>query len=115
MTAEPPSRGEVWLVDLNPTRGHEQAGVRPALVVSVDLFNHGPAGLAVVLPVTSRAKGVPLHVPVDPPEAGLKMRSFIKTEDIRSVSLERLTRRMGQVTTATMAQVEDRLRILLGL
>jgi mRNA interferase MazF len=115
MTAEPPSRGEVWPVDLNPTRGHEQAGVRPALVVSVDLFNDGPAGLAVVLPVTSRAKGVPLHVPVNPPEAGLKMRSFIKTEDIRSVSLERLTRRMGQVTTATMAQVEDRLRILLGL
>jgi len=46
-----PSRGEVWLVDLNPARGHEQAGIRPGLVVSVDPFNHGPAGLVVLLPV----------------------------------------------------------------
>ena len=56
MTTQLPSRGEIWMVDLNPTRGHEQAGVRPALVVSVDTFNHGPAGLAVVLPVTSRLR-----------------------------------------------------------
>jgi len=42
-----PARGEIWLVDLNPTRGHEQAGKRPALVVSVDLFNFGPAELVV--------------------------------------------------------------------
>jgi mRNA interferase MazF len=115
MTTKLPSRGEIWTVDLNPTRGHEQAGVRPALVVSVDTFNHGPAGLAVVVPVTSRAKGIPLHISVDPPEAGLTMRSFIKTEDVRSAAVERLTRRLGQVTDATMAQVEDRLRILLDL
>ena len=55
MTTQLPSRGEIWMVDLNSARGHEQAGVRPALVVSVDTFNHGPAGLAVVLPVTSGA------------------------------------------------------------
>lgn len=115
MSAQPPSRGEIWMVDLNPTRGHEQAGVRPALVVSVDRFNHGLAGLAVVLPVTSRHKGISLHVPVDPPEACLTMKSFIKTEDVRSVAMERLTRRLGQVTDATMVQVEDRLRILLDL
>ena len=48
-----PARGEVWLADLNPVRGHEQAGRRPVLVVSEDLFNQGPAGLAVVLPLTS--------------------------------------------------------------
>ena len=115
MTTQLPSRGEIWLVDLNPTRGHEQSGVRPALVVSVDTFNQGPAGLAVVLPVTSRGKGIALHVSVDPPEAGLTMRSFIKAEDVRSVAVERLTRRLGQVSRATMDQVEDRLRILLGL
>jgi mRNA interferase MazF len=115
MTTKFPSRGEIWMVDLNPTRGHEQAGVRPALVVSVNTFNHGPAGLAVVLPVTSRQKGISLHVPADPPEAGLRMKSFIKTEDIRSVAVERLTHRIGEVTGATMADVEDRLRILLDL
>jgi mRNA interferase MazF len=115
MTRQLPSRGEIWMVDLNPTRGHEQAGVRPALVASVDTFNHGPAGLAVVLPVTSREKGIPLHVPVDAPEGGLTMRSFVKTEDVRSVAIERLTRRLGKVADATMARVVDRLRILLDL
>ena len=63
-----PSRGEVWLVDLNPTRGHEQAGLRPGLVVSTDAFNHGPAELVVILPLTTRARGIPLHVAVNPPE-----------------------------------------------
>jgi len=109
------SRGEVWLVDLDPTRGREQAGKCPALVVSVDPFNHGPAGLVVLLPVTSKAKGIPFHVPVHPPEGGLKTTSFIKCEDIRSVAKERLTRRLGTVTDVTLAAIDDRLRILLAL
>ncbi len=110
-----PSRAEVWLVDLNPTRGHEQAGRRPGLVVSVDRFNNGPAGLVVVLPITTKAKAIPFHVSIDPPEAGLKARSFIKCEDVRSVAKERLARRLGAVSAATMAAVEDRLRSLLAL
>ena len=110
-----PSRGEVWLVDLDPTRGHEQAGLRPALVVSDDVFNHGPAGLAVVLPLTTRARGVPLHVAVDPPEGGLRERSFVKCEDVRSLAKERLSQRWGFVSRQTMTRVEDRLRILLQL
>lgn len=61
-----PSRGEVWLVDLNPTRGHEPTGMRPALVLSVDPFNHGPAELVVLLPLTSIAKGIPFHVEINP-------------------------------------------------
>lgn len=62
-----PSRGEVWMVDLDPTKGHEQAGRRPGLVVSVDLFNHGPADLVVLVPITSKAKGIPFHVEVNQP------------------------------------------------
>lgn len=110
-----PSRGEVWLVDFNPTRGHEQAGIRPGLVVSVDPFNHGPAGLVVLLPLTSIAKGIPFHVGINPPEGGVKLKSFIKCEDIRAVAKERLSQRWGKVSTSTLAAVEDRLRILLGL
>ena len=89
--------------------------MRPGLVVSVDPFNHGPAGLVVLLPLTSVAKGIPFHVAVDAPEAGLKARSFIKCEDIRSVAKERLSGRLGKVSATTMTAVEDRLRILLGL
>ncbi len=110
-----PSRGEVWFVNLDPTKGREQAGRRPALILSVDPFNHGPADLIVVLPITSKAKGIPFHVSVRPPEGGVKQESFIKCEDVRSISKERLLQRLGAVTLKTMAQVEDRVKILLGL
>jgi mRNA interferase MazF len=109
------SRGEVWLVDLNPTRGHEQAGTRPALVVSADEFNHGPAGLVILVPMTTTERGIPLHVRVDPPEGGLSRRSFIKCEDVRSVSEQRLVRHLGVVSPDTLALVADRLRIVLEL
>ena len=110
-----PARGEIWLLNLNPTKGREQAGSRPALVISVDLFNRGPADLVVVLPVTSVAKGIPFHVPVSPPEGGVRQPSFIKCEDVRSVSRSRLRERWGIVGARTMTAVEDRLRILMGL
>ncbi len=110
-----PSRGEVWSVTLDPTRGHEQAGTRPALVVSADGFNHGPAGLVVVIPMTTREKGIPFHVRVAPPEGGLKAVSHIKCEEVRSVSKERLARRLGSVSARTIVAVEFRLRVLLAL
>ena len=110
-----PSRGEIWFLNLDPTQGREQAGSRPALVISVDAFNHGLADLVVVLPVTSVAKGIPFHVAVSPPEGGVRQPSFIKCEDIRSVSRSRMRERWGTVKPQTMAAVEDRLRILMGL
>ena len=110
-----PARGEVWLVDLNPTRGHEQAGVRPCVVVSVDSFNSGPAGLLVVLPMTTTARGIPLHVSVIPPDGGVRRPSFVKCEDVRSVSSDRLIERWGTLANETMASVSDRLRVLLDL
>ena len=110
-----PSRGEVWLVNLDPTKGREQAGSRPALIVSVDRFNHGAAELVIACPITSRAKGIPTHVQVDSPEGGLSLQSFIKCEDVRSISKSRLLSRFGAVSSETMRKVEERLAILLGL
>jgi mRNA interferase MazF len=110
-----PARGEVWEVNLNPTIGREQAGRRPALVVSVNALNSGPRGLVVVLPVTGTARGLPSHVPVAPPEGGLTKPSVIMTEQVRAVSKDRLGRRLGSVAPATVAQVEQILRIVLGL
>ena len=115
MSPVQPSRGEVWTVTLDPARGREQAGKRPALVLSVDPFNHGPADLVVVLPITSKAKGIPFHVPVKVPEGGLKLASFVKCEDVRSISKERLIHKLGVVGPKTMDAVEYRLRVLLGL
>ncbi len=114
MTAAP-IRGEVWLVDLDPTRGHEQAGRRPTLVISADLFNSGPAGLVVVLPITSRGRRVLWHVELLPPDGGVRVQSFIQCEAIRSISKERFVQRWGSVSASVFAEVERRLRILLGL
>ena len=108
-------RGEVWEISLDPVLGHEQAGSRPALIVSVDLFNEGPADLVVVAPITRTARKVRWHVAVSPPEGGLVADSYIQCESVRSVSKQRLKRRRGRVSDATMEQVEDRLRILMGL
>jgi mRNA interferase MazF len=110
-----PSRGDIWTIELDSVRGHEQAGRRPALIVSVDPFNQGPADLVVVLPITSKARGIPLHVGITPPEGGLRTPSYIKCEDIRSVSKQRLLKYVGRVSTETLREVEDRLAVLLGM
>ena len=111
-----PARGEIWPADLNPTRGHEQAGERPVLIISTNAFNRGPAELVCVLPLTRTDRQVPLHVAVEPPEGGLSVRSLILCDAIRSVARERLgAQPWGVVSRETMQQVEDRLRILLEL
>ena len=110
-----PARGEVWFADLNPVRGHEQGGHRPVLVISVDTYNRGPAGLLLVLPITSTRRGVLYHVSIDPPEGGLASPSDILCDAIRSISRERLGRRVGALGPASLAAVEGRLKILQGL
>jgi len=110
-----PYRGEIWLAELAPTRGHEQTGCRPVLIISENTFNRGPADLVIVLPVTSRVRGIPTHVPITPPEGGLKTPSVILCEGVRSIAKERLLQQFGCVSPATLAEVEDRLRILMGL
>jgi mRNA interferase MazF len=84
-------------------------------VISVNAFNHGPAELVIIVPLTTRDRGIHLHVPVTPPEGGLRQQSFIKCEDIRSVSTDRFVDRWGLVSDRTISEVEDRLQILLGM
>lgn len=111
-----PSRGEIWLADLNPIRGHEQAGTRPVLVVSTDIFNHGPAGLVFVLPLTRTDRRIPAHIPLEPPEGGVSSRSLILCDALRSVSKDRLKGSpWGSISQATMQHVEETLRMLLDL
>jgi len=112
----PPSRGEIWDADLDPVRGHEQAGRRPVLIVSTDGLNRGPAQLVFAVPITRTARGIPSHIPIDPGEGGLTARSYALCEALRSISIDRLARApRGRVSSQTMAQVADALRILLEL
>lgn len=110
-----PKRDEVWLANLNPTRGREQAGFRQVLVISVDEFNAGPADLAVILPITKVDKNIPLHIEVTPPDGGLDVVSYIMCDQIRTISKKRFNRRLGRVSPETITSIEDRLTILLGL
>ncbi len=103
------------MVDLSPSRGREQSGLRPALVLSVDKFNHGPADLVIVVPITKTKRGIPTHVLVPAGEAGLTFDSYIKCEDLRSVSKDRLVRHMGDVTYPRIERVQQYVRLLLGL
>jgi len=115
MSALQPLRGEVWDLSFDPVSRHEQGGTRPALILSEDIFNEGPADLIVVAPITRTARRVRWHVQVAPPEGGLVSESFIQCENVRSVSKQRLKRLRGRISGGTIQQVEDRLRILLGL
>lgn len=115
MKTPEPLRGDIWDLDLDPIKGHEQAGARPALILSVDLFNEGPADLVVIVPLTRTQRNIRWHVSLRPPEGGLAAESYIQCENVRSVSKLRLKRRRGRVSPATLEKVEDRVRILLGL
>ena len=109
-------RGEVWLIDLDPVRGHEQAGRRPALVLSADTWNAGPGRLVTVLPITSKDRpGIPSRIVVNPPEGGLTMPSWVIGEQVRTISADRLGRRLGVIRPVTLRAVEDVVRMLLGL
>ncbi|HSS47903.1 MAG TPA: type II toxin-antitoxin system PemK/MazF family toxin [Thermoanaerobaculia bacterium] len=110
-----PARGEIWLADLDPTRGHEQAGRRPVLILSEDPFNKSRAGLVIAVPITSTLRSNPFRVRLSALEGGLKVESEALCEAIRSISKDRLFVRFGKVKAETLALVEDRLRVLLGL
>jgi len=110
-----PGRGDIWLANLDPTRGREQAGLRPVLVVSVGAFNQSKGELVVVVPLTSTAHGIPWHVTLAPPDGGVKNQSSIMCEAVRGISKDRLLKRWGVVSPSILEAVEDRLRILLGL
>ncbi|MGI8648195.1 MAG: growth inhibitor PemK [Acidimicrobiales bacterium] len=92
------STGDLWLVQFNPQAGSEQAGVRPALVVSGERFNASSTRIKLVMPLTSRDRGWPTHVSVAPSaENSLTKPSWILCEQVRAVSVERFWKRLGAV------------------
>ena len=110
-----PSRGDIWMVQLDPVVGHEQAGTRPALIVSVDELNHGPAGLVTLLPVTTRERDLASRVRLPRGEGGLPEVSYIKCEEVRTVSKDRLVRKVGTVEGKYLLQAMTNVRYFLGL
>jgi mRNA interferase MazF len=108
-----PRRGEIWLVDFGEPVGREQAGTRPAVVVSTDALNEGPSGVVVVIPLTSTRRGLPSHVEIEPGPSGLDHPSYAKCEDVKSISDRRLVDRLGVTGPESMFAIARVLRYLL--
>jgi mRNA interferase MazF len=97
-------RGEIYWADLDPVRGREQAGLRPVLVLSNDLFNRR-SGTVIAMAITSQpqAAGFPLTLAL-PPDC-LPRPSWVKISQIRTISVERIGKRAGEVVPEDVAQI----------
>ncbi len=91
--------------DVRPGGGYEQGGVRPGLVISNDRFNRTPHTFCVLVPLTRTDRGIPSHLLIQPPEGGLRDVSFVLCEQVKSLSVGRLHRRLGTVDAATVERV----------
>ena len=106
-----PRAGEVWNVDFSPQVGNEQAGIRPALVISNDEFNTMRHNLRIVVPTTGTIRGLPNQVVVEPPEGGLTKVSVLMCEQVKSQSVARFLGKRGEVRPETL----ERVRRITGL
>jgi mRNA interferase MazF len=110
----PPRRGEIYEVDWHPSRGHEQAGTRPALVVQNDVGNRA-APTTIVAAVTSRAPKKPYPFEVEVPEGVLPRPSWVNCAHLITVDRRRLGRRMGVLPDRALPALDEALRHSLGL
>lgn len=110
-------RGEVYQANLDPISGSEQGGTRPVLIVSRDALNAN-APIIIVVPLTSRENKkrlYPTHVEIPVGEAGLSKNSVALCEQVRAISKNRLTKRIGQLSVQKMSLIEATLMIALDL
>lgn len=108
-------RGDIWYVDWTPGRGSEQTGLRLAVVIQTDAANRNPHyPNTIVLTVSTKGKAVPFHVSVNPSAGnGLEQESFVKCEQILTISKERLIRRLGRLDEERMEAVAMAIRLVL--
>lgn len=106
-------RGEIYWADLNPVRGREQAGLRPVLVISHDVFN-SRSGTVIALAITSQPQraGFPLSLRLG--SVKLPKASWVKISQVRTLSTERLGRRLDAVSPEELARVIDGVFELVG-
>jgi mRNA interferase MazF len=97
-------RGEIYWADLAPTRGHKQAGQRPVLVISHDIFNER-SGTVIALALTSQPQRVGLPLAMKIESAKLSRPAWVKISQIRTLSTERLGKRLGRISPEELEQV----------
>lgn len=104
-----PEAGDIVWLQFDPQAGHEQAGHRPALVISPSIYN-GPTGLMVCCPMTTKVKGYPFEVPIGGRGAAAVLADQVKNLDWRA----RRARLKERATDRELAQVRAKIRALIG-
>jgi len=109
-------RGDIFLVDLNPVVGTEQAGIRPALVIQIDKAN-AASPHTIIIPFTTRIREVklPSHVRIPASVGGLAEQSVLLCEQIRVIDKRRLVRRTGNIEEDDLRKVGVAIKLILGL
>ena len=106
-------RGEIRWADLNPVRGREQAGLRPVLILSHDVFNER-SGTVIAVALTSHEPRAGFPLTLQSNAAGLPKRSWIKISQIRTLAVERIGRRLGVAPAEELARVIDGINEIIG-
>lgn len=111
-----PKRGELWLVNFDPTIGSEVKKTRPALIVQNDVANHySPVTIVAALSSQFAEPIYPTEVLIEPSESGLPKRSVVLANQVRTVDKQRLVKKLGKLKPETMSKVNRALEISLGL
>lgn len=111
-----PKRGEIWLADLDPTRGSEQAGFRPVLIFQNDLINRFTTTvLAIPLTTNLRRAALPSSALIKKGEGGLAADSVALCHQMRALDQSRLQRKLGEITPATITTIEGRMAFTMGM
>jgi mRNA interferase MazF len=108
-------RGEISSVDLGRPVGHERSSSSPGLVVSADLISNGPGGLVAIVPITSTNFGLRSHIELEDGVTGLDHSSFARCDQLRMISVIRITRRLGYAPLEQMSAIDQALRFVLDL
>lgn len=106
-------RGEIRWADLNPVRGKEQAGRRPVLILSHDVFNER-SGTVIAIALTSQPQRAGFPLTLELQSRGLPKKSWVKISQIRTLAVERIGQRLGKVSLEELAQVIEGLNEIIG-
>jgi mRNA interferase MazF len=106
-------RGEIRWAELNPVRGKEQAGRRPVLILSHDVFNER-AGTVIAMALTSQPQRAAFPLTLELQSKGLPKQSWVKISQIRTLAVERIGPRLGTVSSEELAQVIEGLNDIIG-
>ncbi len=112
---ETPKRGEVWLVNLDPTQGSEQAGTRPVIIFQNDIISQfSTTVITIPLTTNQRRASLPICLPIQQGDGGLTQNSVALCFQIRVLDKTRLIRRLGQISADTLARLEEVVLVTLG-